>query len=280
MASDIKLDINSALKSYADGWVRIDGVLRHITDVWANVNGVLKKINLGGAGGIDANTKLMLHLNGINGSTVFTDSSLTPKTVTAYGGVQISTAQSKFGGGSGLLNGTTDYLSIADSSEFAFGTNDFTIDFWTNFNALPTTGTLITFFSKVSGTANADYMNLSLQNQSGVYSMRFIAIAAAVVLADTASRTVTLATGTWYHIALVKISNIYRIYVNGVQLGVDYSSAASIPQYTSPLYIGTWMQLGTTPQNFVSGYPDELRISKGVARWTANFTPPISEYTT
>ncbi|MBI4688786.1 MAG: hypothetical protein HY754_00715 [Nitrospirae bacterium] len=61
----------------------------------------------------DSYTKLMLHFNGTNGSTTFTDSA-TSKSVTASGNAKIDTAQSKFGGASGLFNGTTDYLSLAD----------------------------------------------------------------------------------------------------------------------------------------------------------------------
>ena len=82
-----------------------------------------------GTGGIDEYTKLMLHMNGANGSTTFTDSSLSPKTVTRAGNAQISTAQYKFGGASGLFDGNGDYISIPHHTDFDFGSGDFTIDF-------------------------------------------------------------------------------------------------------------------------------------------------------
>lgn len=82
-----------------------------------------------GGGGINSFTKLLLHTDGTDGSTTFTDSSLSPKTISVFGNAQVDTAQSKFGGASALFDGTGDYLT-GSSADFAFGTNDFTIDFW------------------------------------------------------------------------------------------------------------------------------------------------------
>ena len=81
-------------------------------------------------GGIDQYTKLMLHFNGPNGSKIFTDSEDTPKTITAYGNAQISTAYSEFGGASLKLDGSSNtYLSVPASPDWNFS-GDFTIDFW------------------------------------------------------------------------------------------------------------------------------------------------------
>jgi len=77
-----------------------------------------------------SNVSLLLHCDGSNGSTTFTDNSPSPKTVTANGNASVSTAQSKFGGASAVFDGTGDYLSLDGSSGFAFGTGDFTIEFW------------------------------------------------------------------------------------------------------------------------------------------------------
>ena len=88
-----------------------------------------------GAGG-GAQTVLLLHCDGTDGATTFTDSSDTSHTVTANGNAQIDTDQSKFGGASGLFDGTGDYLSIPDSADWDFGTGDWTIDFLIRFNAI------------------------------------------------------------------------------------------------------------------------------------------------
>ena len=76
------------------------------------------------------NVSLLLHGNGTNGSTTITDSSPTPKTVTAVGNAQISTAQSKFGGASIAFDGTGDYATVPSASAFDFGTADFTVEAW------------------------------------------------------------------------------------------------------------------------------------------------------
>jgi len=76
------------------------------------------------------NVSLLLHGDGANGSTTIVDSSTSPKTVTAVGNAQISTAQSKFGGASLAFDGAGDYLTIPDDSSFDFGFNDFTIEGW------------------------------------------------------------------------------------------------------------------------------------------------------
>ena len=81
------------------------------------------------------NDALLLHFDGADGSTTFTDSSLTPKTFTANGDAQIDTADSKFSGASGLFDGTDDYITTPDSADFVLGSEDFTIDLWFNCNA-------------------------------------------------------------------------------------------------------------------------------------------------
>ena len=84
----------------------------------------------------DGYTVALLHMNGVDNSTTFTDES--GKSWTANGDAQISTSQSKFGGASGLFDGTGG-LSISDSDDFYLPA-DFTIDFWLRPHSLPTGG--------------------------------------------------------------------------------------------------------------------------------------------
>jgi hypothetical protein len=80
---------------------------------------------------------------------------------------------------------------------------------------------------------------------------------------------------TWYHVAFVRASGVCNIYVNGTALSktADNSPDLDIPNVAGDLFIG-----GKSGFGFIEGYMDELRISKGIARWTANFTPPTLEY--
>ena len=101
-----------------------------------------------GGGGIDSDTVLMLHGNGTDGSTTFTDSSLTtPHTPVAVGNAQIDTAQSKFGGASIYFDGSGDALTIPNDGDFTFGSDDLTVDFWVRFEALPASGAKMTFLA-------------------------------------------------------------------------------------------------------------------------------------
>lgn len=213
----------------------------------------------GGIGGNDAFTKLLLHCDGVDGSTAFTDVSASAHTVTANGNAQVDTAQSKFGGASALFDGTSDSLSMAASSDWdlgAVGSGDFTIDFWVRFNVVASQQRLIS-----AGTGWELYM--ASATSIGLWT----APATQTTWAWTPS------TGTWYHVALERVTNVLRLYVNGTSLGDgtdrDMGSASN------SLYIGTYVNGSTGPLN---GWMDEIRVSKGIARWTSNFTPPASAY--
>ena len=85
---------------------------------------------------VGAQTVLLLHCDGTDASTTFTDSSSPAKTVTAVGDAQLDTAQFKFGTASGLFDGTGDELTVTDHADFDFGTGDFTIEFFVRFNSV------------------------------------------------------------------------------------------------------------------------------------------------
>lgn len=221
--------------------------------------------------GIDSYTKLMLHMDGADASTTFTDSSLSPKTVTRYGNAQIDTAQSKFGGASGLFDGTGDYLSVPDSDDWYFGTGDFTIDFWVRFNALPGAGVSAYIVNqRVDGYAA---QQLAIVNTAGVYTIGYVVVAGGVVTI-TVSKTITPSTGTWYHFALVRTGNDFKVYQDGVQIGTTVTDDSEVQNIAAALDIGRWSGDGS----YLNGHIDELRISKGIARWTNDFTPPTDPY--
>jgi len=98
----------------------------------------------------------------------------TVHTVTAYGNAQIDTAQSKFGGASGLFDGAGDYLSTPDSEDWNFGSGDFTIDFWVRFNSLPGVGAQRCLYSQRLDDSNI--VVLMLYNNAGTYELYFIVL--------------------------------------------------------------------------------------------------------
>ncbi|MFB3887681.1 MAG: LamG-like jellyroll fold domain-containing protein [Thermodesulfobacteriota bacterium] len=98
---------------------------------------------------------------------------------------------------------------------------------------------------------------------SGNYLINF-------VMADT------LSVGTWYHIALVRTGNTFKIFRNGVQIGSDYTDTDGVGNLAAGAMIGRFRQ--GSPTYDLNGRLDEFRVSKGIARWTSNFTPPSAEY--
>lgn len=211
-----------------------------------------------GIGGIDANTVLMLHMDGTNGSQTFTDSEFVPKTVTAVATAQISTTTPKFGTGCGLFNGTTDWLTVPASTDFNWSSGqDFTIDCWFRV----TNNTFFCLFSKNSNT------DLTLYYTGGA----FFYSAGGV---DVFSHGATVNTATWYHYACVRASGVATIYLNGSNIGAGTSTATAMTTN-----IGIFIGERSSGDGQIPGNIDEYRISK-VARWTSNFTPPTGPYTT
>ena len=94
-----------------------------------------------------SSVSLLLHGDGTDGSTTFTDSSSNNFTVTANGNAQIDTAVKKYGTGSMEFDGTGDSLTIADNAAFAFGTGDFTVEAWVNFNDISGSQQIVSSYS-------------------------------------------------------------------------------------------------------------------------------------
>jgi hypothetical protein len=204
---------------------------------------------------------LLLHGNGTNGSTTITDSSRFANTVTAVGNAQISTAQSKFGGASIAFDGTGDYLSIPTSSSFAFGPADFTVELWLYRSG---SGQQHLYEGRDNVATNMILLYLNSSNQLVYY-------------ANLDNRITTTAIPTlnaWVHVALCRASGNSRLFVNGVQVGSTFADSTNIVAPSATVIIGA-NTAGTTALN---GYIDDLRITKGVARYTANFTPPTAAF--
>lgn len=222
----------------------------------------------------DSFTKLLLHMDGADASTTFTDEA--GNTVTPNGDAQIDTAQSKFGGASGLFDGTGDFLSIADSADWQLdggsNSNTWTVDFWVRFNGDPS-GTSQGFFQQRVDDGNG--MNFVFGFGSGD-NIRF-GVESGGVTTVAIQNNWNPATGTWYHIALVKDgTNGYMMFIDGTQVGTTQTDTSTIPNFAAALQIGLATYSGAN--RLIKGWIDEFRISKGVARWTTNFTPPSEAY--
>jgi len=185
------------------------------------------------------------------------------------GNAQISTTQSKWGGSSMSFNGSSNtYLSIPSYNPdlMAFGSGDFTIEFWLYLNSTSTIG--VPYDGRPSGTGTASVPLLYIQSAVIKY------------LVSGADRITgsTLSTGQWYHIALARSSGSTKLFINGTQSGSTYSdSTVYVNSSGRPLIGGDGNTLG---QNLLNGYMQDLRVTKGVARYTANFTAPTAAFPT
>jgi hypothetical protein len=205
-----------------------------------------------------ASVSLLLHLDGSNGSTTFTDSSNNQFTVTRGGDAQLSTANPKFGTASVKWDGTGDFLRTPSDVLFEFGTGDFTIEFWSYFDSSFDTSAAAILFA--IGSFRSLYFispNLQLRTHNGFNTL----------ISGTA-----LSLAAWHHIALVKSGSNHLLFADGAQVGSTYFSSDSYT--TQRITFGT-NDNGTN--NYI-GEMDEIRITKGVARYTANFSPPTAPF--
>lgn len=210
------------------------------------------------------NVSLLLHGNGANGSTVITDSSPSPKTVTAVGNAQISTAQSKFGGASIAFDGVGDYLSIGNNADLALGST-WTIEFFVYLNTFGAGASRNGFIS--TGTLNTTG-HVQIYSESGP---TLVVRCGGAGSNDATSGSSPFSAATWTHLAFVCNNLATTIYVNGSANGTGTLASAS----TAPI---TRIGNALFADYDLDGYIDDLRITKGVARYTANFTPPTAPF--
>lgn len=203
--------------------------------------------------------KLLLKADGTDGSTSIIDSSSAARTVTVNGNAQIDTAQSKFGGASLLLDGTGDYVTVPDSSDWDFGTGDFTIDLWARFNSLSSTPQHILVHGAIAST--------------GIALMQYSGTTVRIYTQDQGSGmsySWTPSTNTWYHLAAVRSAGVVTFYVDGVSKGTN-ASTKNITGATGTLRVGT----SDNGNESFNGWLDDVRIT-AAARWTTDFTPPVA----
>ena len=214
---------------------------------------------------------LLMHFSGSNGSTTFVDNSPRTKTFTVNGDSKISTVQSKFGSSSLYLDGTGDYLSTNSSNDFAFGTGDFTIECWFYSSNVGSKGLFQT--SDAVGGLKTSYTSgiILIQGANNVGAGLSGGLCAFIANTSLGSTTAVITTNTWYHIALVRYSGTSTIYLNGTSIG-----SASTTGNCSGTYLAIGGYYDTS--YLYQGYIDEIRITKGVARYTGSFSVPTTEF--
>jgi len=210
---------------------------------------------------------LAIPMDGANNGTTFTDESATikgsgsAKSITRNGDTKTSTAQSKFYGSSGYFDGSGDYLTNSDITDFNFDTGDFTIECWIYHSSTGSnegysdTGTSI---SSATGGQWFLYKTSSDKVSWGQHG------AGAIITSAT-----SIVSQAWTHIAICRASSAVKIYINGI---LDAQATSSV-NFNN----GGTLRIGAvaTPY-YLNGYMQDFRVYKGVAKYTSNFNPPSS----
>lgn len=248
------VDGATGLKGTGKTSVRVDGLVGTInaaeTFSYYDTDGVTV-LATGVIDSVDADNKFYVNGN-LSALQVATERS--GKTVTRYQNPVTDTAIKKFGASSLILDGTEDYVGVASNNDFGFGTGDFTVE---GFFYFDTVAGVQGLFDSRSG-ANTD-VGLYLNLDAGVPK---VYINGATVLTGS----ITLTTSTWYHIAVSRTGTTMKIFVNGVEeatgtVSTDLSTA-------KPFIIGTKWDASA---EFLDGNIDEVRVTKGIGRYTTGF---------
>ena len=187
----------------------------------------------------------------------FSDSSVNNHTVTVAGDASIDTTTKKYGDGAGYLDGSGDVLYVTGDSSLAIGTGDFTIETWAYFPILRDWMPLIETNHYTNGI-------LWRVMGNGSIGMWFSNAGGPFCPAGTVT------TNQWYHIALTRESGVVKVFVDGILIDTVTN--------TNNVTVGN-MRIGQSAHStseYFKGYLDDYRITVGVARYTADFTPPGS----
>jgi len=208
-----------------------------------------------------ASNNLMIHGN-VGTGTSFKDSSPSKHVITNYSSnMTHSNTQSKFPGGAIYgANASDNYLQVADSTDFDFGTStDFTVDYWMYHSGTITSWDCMFEIGNINNNGVGNFLNTDGRIRTHVTTAVY----------DSAGGVIT--ENTWYHIAVVRSGAIWTTYVNGVSVATTTRGSDTIGQYTEAFHIHNGVH--TTGYGW-NGYIDEFRVTKGTALWTHPFTPP------
>jgi hypothetical protein len=209
-----------------------------------------------------------LHFDGADASTTFTDQK--GNAWAATGNAQLDTAQFKFGTASLLLDGTNDDITTPDADKWTLAGDDFTIECWVRLNAI---GAQMDFVSHYSSTSNQRGWIFGIDASDQLHFIYSTTGASGTTI--IAAGAWGPSTGVWYHVAVTRNGADLKLFVNGTQVGSTHNiGVSSIFNSTAACIIGQ----RADGAGDLNGWIDEMRITRGVARYTANFTAPTAAF--
>lgn len=204
-------------------------------------------------------------------SSPITDSSINNVSITAYDNAAVSAVQSKYGGSSIYFDGNNDYLSIPSSTNFDFGAGNFTIEMWINPSSVAS-GITKHLFGKRSSAAAYNNMLSVMASNGSKYNLSFYGSVIPTSWTISYTSGYIIDPNVWTHIAFVRNGSEFLMFINGTKVSMPGNSSA-LTFDSSDFTIGSAAATSPGTAGFI-GYIDDFRVTKGVARYTANFTPP------
>ena len=214
---------------------------------------------------------LLLHCDGTDGSSTILDSSPVPKIPNVGAGARISELQARFGGASLRLSGSSVRLSYENTADLRLHNADFTIE---GFIWLDSTNADIQIILGHASSGNQGQFFYVTPNGTGLgftYTMDGWSYSSV-----TKSGAFPFAANTWYHVAASRQGTTLRLFVDGTQVGATHTVASEWWASSDRIYVGQ-INVGGYEYPFF-GYIDELRVTRGVARYTGNFAAPTSPF--
>ena len=164
------------------------------------------------------------------------------------------------------FNGGNNYFAFPASDTLSLAYENFTIEAWINFEEKAGMGTIISNWGGIGGKRQYA-LRIRDDNTFAFYWAPY-----STTLALCSSQALT--PGEWYHVAATRSGSTFRLFVNGTQVSSGTSSA--IPTGTSGTHVGR--TVSTSAVHYFKGFIDELRVTRGVVRYTGNFTPPTKQF--
>lgn len=218
---------------------------------------------------LSANVSFLAHFDGTDAAVSSVDE--TGRTLTFVGNAQLDTAQSRFGGAALLLDGAGDYVTAPVSNAFSFGSGDFTLEAWVRFAVIAPEQV---FIARYHETADQRSFFFRYMNGKLSFALHTAGAGGGYVACEPAWAP---AVDTWYHVVAERQGGTVRVMLDGAVLGTVAVSGSIWPLSSDqPLMLGA---LHTTVwTQFLNGWLDDVRVTKGVARYGGAYTVPAAPF--
>lgn len=218
-----------------------------------------------------SSVKLALKMAGANGATTFTDDA--GHTTTANGDVKIAGGAFPYGRSAAYFDGTGDYIACTYSTDYEVGSGDFTVEFWFKVPNVSGQKTLFAFQADfhIGIFLNGNRMNCFASSNGSSWD---------IISGDTGGSYgagyTDVTANVWHHFAWVRSGSTWTMWLDGQMDRQLTGITATVFSRNEALNVGRWGNAGY----FMNGYIKDFRLTKGVARYSLPFAPPLPDFLT